>query len=589
MISKGQMDDREARIKHEILAGDPVVFDPLEAKGARTIAVSWLVEALGKGLQVKVTNGIIIGPLRLTDTVIQSKISLVGCRFDGPIEINRSLFKQTLDFAGTVFRQEVDFSNTHIQGNLYFQGAEFDEEAVFDRLQVDGDLSFGPDDQGNPVEFNSDTSFLGSRIRGYAYFDGAEFHGDATFNGIMIDGRASFAAGSARRAAVFSGDAEFYGAEIHGDLDFSGSLFEADANFDNFRVSGQALFRADDQGRPVVFAGDAHFPFALFGSNAWFLDAKFRKSADFMEAEFGGRVSFTNAVFGDGNDGEAGFFGARFRRGATFQAASFGGPAEFSQSTSDLDARFEDARFLGRATFVEAKFEVAYFGVPADSKNYSIDVSKPTMFQQTIDLRGFTYNRIYLDLDNVLRKIAPYDRQPFSQLEKVLIDGGQDEQADKVYIERRLAERARISIWQDPGHWLADWVYKCGANYGVRPYRLVFFSFLLLALGMLVFTQAGAVESKPEESEGTKNDAPRKPIQINWPEAIEVSLHSFLPVDLPIGSRWIPAVGPVKVGYRQWYFLIHPHRYASLLRLSGWVLVPIGIAALTGLLRHIAS
>ncbi len=101
-------------------------------------------------------------------------------------------------------------------------------------------------------------------------------------------------------------------------------------------------------------------------------------------------------------------------------------------------------------------------------------------FQKAVDLRGCTYDRIQVDWRSLLRRrdgnerINPYDRQPYARLEKIFRAVGQDRAADKVYLERRRVERQRMFI-QAPLSWLGDLLYKWIANYGVRPYRLIFF------------------------------------------------------------------------------------------------------------------
>ena len=40
----------------------------------------------------------------------------------------------------------------------------------------------------------------------------------------------------------------------------------------------------------------------------------------------------------------------------------------------------------------------------------------PTRFEAPVDLRGFTYDRIYVNLDELFRKLETTDRQPYTQL-----------------------------------------------------------------------------------------------------------------------------------------------------------------------------
>jgi hypothetical protein len=58
-----------------------------------------------------------------------------------------------------------------------------------------------------------------------------------------------------------------------------------------------------------------------------------------------------------------------------------------------------------------------------------------------------------------------------------------------------------------------------------------------------------------------------------------VSVHQFLPVDIPSGTDWKPT------GKRVMY-VIPVHLFASILKIAGWIFVPLGVAAVTGLLRR---
>ena len=55
---------------------------------------------------------------------------------------------------------------------------------------------------------------------------------------------------------------------------------------------------------------------------------------------------------------------------------------------------------------------------------------------------------------------------------------------------------------------------------------------------------------------------------------MSVTLHQFLPVDVPLGAKWVPTQ--------------QSEIYATGLKVAGVILVPLGIAIITGLLRRIA-
>jgi hypothetical protein len=103
---------------------------------------------------------------------------------------------------------------------------------------------------------------------------------------------------------------------------------------------------------------------------------------------------------------------------------------------------------------------------------------------------------------------------------------------------------------------------------------------------MGIFSTPSAVSPKAQNASIERPN----PISISLWNAFGLSFHQFLPVDLPVEPQWIPSTDPIEVKVwagKVWSVWIRPSSYANFLRLAGWVLVPLGIAALTGLLRRV--
>lgn len=174
-------------------------------------------------------------------------------------------------------------------------------------------------------------------------------------------------------------------------------------------------------------------------------------------------------------------------------------------------------------------------------------------------------------------------------MEKVFRTVGQDRAANEVYLERRHVERQQK--WQrgQIGSWFLDGLYALLANYGVRPYQLIGIPVMLLLLAMVLFYQPGSVVTNEESKAG----CPVPGTNLSLWDALGVSLHEFLPVDVPLGACWIPSQEPIEVEVDvsgvETRFQIRPSTYSTFfLRLAGWVLVPLGVGAMTGLLRRVA-
>jgi hypothetical protein len=149
-------------------------------------------------------------------------------------------------------------------------------------------------------------------------------------------------------------------------------------------------------------------------------------------------------------------------------------------------------------------------------------------FIKNIDLRGCIYDRIHpLSFwQQLMEHLGPYDRQPFTQLEETFRRAGKDKLADDVYYMQKRRESTKKFIIQNPGAWLLD-------------------RFLWLS------------------------------------EAFWVSLNTFLPViEIPSGADWEPSSQIIPVLGIKFTTL------ATLLVLAGWILVPVAVAGIAGLLKR---
>lgn len=133
--------------------------------------------------------------------------------------------------------------------------------------------------------------------------------------------------------------------------------------------------------------------------------------------------------------------------------------------------------------------------------------------------------------------------------------------------------------------WLFSSAYWLLANYGVKPYQLILLPLMLLTLAVFVFSQPQAVR-RVDPSLGLEAKAKGSTLTIPDREtftpvglAARVSMRTFLPVEVPLASGWEPSnhhiAGPLRSS-----------DFAAFLKIAGWILVPLGVAALTGLLRR---
>ena len=174
---------------------------------------------------------------------------------------------------------------------------------------------------------------------------------------------------------------------------------------------------------------------------------------------------------------------------------------------------------------------------------------------------------------------ARADRPVLTRLEKSLRQVGRDDEADQVYLENQRREQRQCWTDHNYGEWFFRSLYGALGNYGVRPYRLLVLSAILIWLGALVFKLPGAVAHRDKE---VRN------IPLTNFDAVALSICYFLPVEFPLEEEWIAATKPLT------YHLplvrkpiqVRPAAIANfVLRLSGWIVVPLALAAVTGLLK----
>jgi hypothetical protein len=197
---------------------------------------------------------------------------------------------------------------------------------------------------------------------------------------------------------------------------------------------------------------------------------------------------------------------------------------------------------------------------------------------------------MYVSLEELFPKIATTDRQPYAQLEQALRKVGDDARANQVYLERRRVERKQMFFERRFLKWLTDLLYRSVANYGVRPYRLLGYTLLLIVLGTLFFSPPGALNPKDDKR---VSSTPGDSSDYNLARALGVSVHEFLPIEVPVGSGWVPASRRISIpfGTEKYRLCIRvwPSVYGTCLRLAGAILVGIGLGSITGLLRRVST
>ena len=514
------------------------------------------------------------------------------------IQVNDQVFR-------TTFGGKVTFYGCEVSGELNLNGVYFAADADFTLTRVDGEVRFAAmrlNNQNFPVQFRGQVTFFNARFQKNCYFPGAEFQARAVFDRVEIGGNAAFRSiplGNEVLPCVFRGQLSFVAATLQWDASFEGAQFHQRADFSLIKIGQDAWFRSAIHNKQIsrtMFHQDASFMGATVQGSLHFNDATFRRGVAFNNMEVTGDATFKNTNFGvllEAGE-QVDFEAANFASKADFSSAIFCRDAVFDRVEVSGVARFQTTKFRGRLSLRDAKFHIFVFDqdsnlVAASSPDSLPSGEEPQTQFNDIDLRGFSYDTMNGDWRKVFTKVSPYARQPFSFLEKTLRSTGNDREADDAYLMRRKHERKWIrervlrqrKILEIP-KLLFDGFQWLLFNYGVRPYGLLLAALAILLVGVYMFSQPNAVKVKPPPGAAAQDTA----VTLSKTQALGMSLRLFSPIEIASGSEWVPTqqlapyVGRIQVSYAG---------YASFHRLAGFVLVPIGVLVLGGLLRRQAK
>lgn len=574
------------------------------------------------------------GKLTFEGAEFVQKASFIGLRVDSDLDFSSYYTEKNEEkqYRCTQFGAGINMLGARVLGGAAFIGVEFKGQATlsFERIEVGGHLLFTPIYRGSeaiPVKFGGDVRFLGARVHNNAQFSGADFAGKAYFGTIEIghnlfirpakDGQKSHI------YATFHDEADFVGALVHGDAEFTSVQFHKKVRFESMHVKGIAYFNNlyfDKAVGESLFGGPADFTSAHFSHRAEFSHAQFENEVTFKGADFEGAGVFIDVTF----TGNALFTGSYFRQQADFQEAKFHQQADFESVTIVGGAFFQETTFTGSTIFRAAHFKSLDFNIkrPTEGKN----------FGGKINLSGFTYDLIDINEDilgDLFQSLTEYNRQPYTQLEKVLRSIGRDDLADRTYLEQRrrqrLDQQAHKADWrhfwrraQIEAGLAFDLAQKWVGNYGVRPtLRLVVISLVVVLFGTFIFSRKDAVERKEKESPiatapasqtssapvldtggspsgrtsglGVPDSKADKTETLGLTRALGFSLNQFIPiVEIPSGNKWQPSqkLLPSPFSNESTSSYLSYAFYGTIHRILGAILMPLLVAALTGVLQH---
>lgn len=493
-----------------------------------------------------------------------------------PVDFTAASFK-SLNCENAVFKGAVSFRGVECGARASFQKAHFEQAALL-RDKV-GTL---PDEIGRtvPVDFTR-ASFgylnaLGARFDGAASFNGLKCAGDAVFKG------ARFCRSEREKLSGYEKALSQYEERLEQLPDTRSNEYKQ-LNAERERLSSMYERLRDEI--------NIDLKYSEFRSSLLLQNAICERPVTLKRAKITDTLNMNRANFQDG----VSLYGTRIGR------LRFRDP-HFTPESVDL----RECAFDTLASFTVV--------VPSDRNNTGVTAKlRKALYEAADSLRSIfdgtprttpTSLRIE-EPHNVLAKImdrGKFSMDPYLQLEKDYIRKGDEAQARKIYYRGR--RRARNSAtWGPPkggsntapenatDRWSLQrhvWDRFLGffTGYGVQTWRLVFIAVLFVAFGWWWFSSPDHLEavdqSTPSATTGgalmasTGPTGERNPYE-PWrrlTDRLTYSVDLFLPVvKLGADERWVPEGWPSRT-------------YATVHMFFGWLVVPLLLAALAGILKR---
>lgn len=529
-------------------------------------------------------GGLGVNDAQFTNPVKEANFYAI--KVDGGAFLNKAIFAGPVNFEyaqlGSFIANDAQFSNSA-------------EGVKFSVVKVDGGVFL------NRAIFSGPGSFLGSQIGAGFNAQNVQFNdreGAVSFEAIRIEENMDLV------QTIFAGPVNFQSAQVQGNFIANAAQFNSinyGVNFIRMKIEGDLMLEK------AVFAGPTNFNYSEVLSNFQASDVKFKNAkyqADLRGINVRGVTNLNQAVF----TGGVYFDGAAFldlmlsgaRKAQVIPILSFNQTiinrellleSIRTQNISARSLRVYGASFIQNTTIsTYADFENSNFAEltlqninwPTDSKNVLLG---GMMYQHLRMIRDENQDA-WGELLGLVNR-SNYNAQTYKTLENYFLQQGYPERADDVYIAYKRRERQTALHWNSSAWW---WnLFLDGfVLYGRSPARAIIWSFMFILLGVFVFRKPDdMVYSSKEEMIGPKvgtrgTRSRRIPMRRARSAVHEISynpiwysLDLFVPfIDLGFDDKWFPKPD------RKWAVA-----YSKIHMLAGWILIPIGLLTITGIIK----
>lgn len=364
-------------------------------------------------------------------------------------------------------------------------------------------------------------------------------------------------------------------------LDFSGSQFDRDLVFDNTTFGTTTSYpqkSSDDDSDPAV-----QFINATVNGTVSIQNGAFYLPVDFTKAHIK-ELDIENANYASANQDDP-----------DLDLSAVSVESDLSLSVKTTQPRKVDAALLnvgrlaslgtpgtaGKGFFATNEFYLAN----SHFQKITIYGFKQWLANRqasAVSLDGFSFQEIGLPCDGKFCSPAEflqlldspqvsYSPQPYLVLEQYLNANGDADDANNVYIHMRKRQRGRrMSSAARVADWFLEWV----VGYGREPVLSVWWTLGFIALGMLLFSPHRMVAQQGQDGQtdpGQTDLGKKSPAYSRFWYSLDVLAPA---IELGADKAWQPDPN--------WWL---GRNYSYVHRIVGWILAPLILAALTGVIH----
>lgn len=415
--------------------------------------------------------------------------------------------------------------------------------------------------------FNDDVDFSDSVFQKSLSLRGSTFKGAANFYQMSVEGdfRVNKATFESKEKQInfesinVGGTLFFYEAVLEGSFTLSSSVMkELECTGTKFK-NNEAKF-IDNEGKPQLVEAHANFYNITVNGNANFTRALFEGSANFESIDIEKNLELTEAQFNNPSK-TIQFFGMQVGRNAHFNSTKFAGGLDMGRATVGGVMEFYQTQATNTdlaKTFSQMKVDTVSFEQAAIVPPYSL---------QGADYRSINpTSEGYHEILNLIEK-SEYSPSVYTNLEAYYRREGFEKAADEVYVAGKKKERKVASV---PGY-LWNWVLCITVEYGKRLELALVWSIVFIVIGAVLFFRKDNMMLQKPEDKAHYDKLKYHPL---W-----YSIALFLPiVELEDVKIWTPRP-------KQKVWRIGVRHYMRLHVILGFLLIPIGLAAWTGIIK----